>query len=65
MDREDLLRWILILCSKTLFMRVTTSEPVAEELVIPVGSEAWPGGDVGCSYTTQDPYVGSADAPAA
>ena len=46
MDRETLLRWILILCSKTLVFRFRALDSFAEEPITAMGAEAWPGGDV-------------------
>jgi hypothetical protein len=50
MDRETLLRWILILCSKTLVFRFRALDSFAEEPITAmgaaIGAEAWPGGDV-------------------
>jgi hypothetical protein len=46
MDRETLIRWVLILCSKTLVIRFPAIDSFTEETVTTMGSEGWPGGDV-------------------
>jgi hypothetical protein len=46
MDRETLIRWVLILCSKTLVFRFRTLDRLREESSPVLGAEAWPGGDV-------------------
>ena len=65
MNREAVLHWILILCSKTLFIRFDRLEMTVEEPTILVGGEAWPGGDVESVFTRQLTPSGPADASAA
>jgi hypothetical protein len=62
MDRETLIRWILILCSKTLFIRFRAVEGFTEESIAAMGAEGWPGGDVQQNLSPPPPEAASVSA---